>query len=178
MLILVRSKLHPCTVWELAYNTGKFCVLRGYPPSLPSPFSPATLSTTARGRVAWRGVARRCAARRVVAYRRYFSKWRFFHSELFVRVSVVRRRRYAPERSAIKPKPPNILPLTSVGPLTEGFSRIHSRVSEFRPNLEFWTTYVRLDGSLTEGTHSLTHKNTCASEGEERVGTREATVVL
>ena len=45
MLILVRSKPRPCTVWELAYNAGKFCGLRGYPSSLPFPFSPAALST-------------------------------------------------------------------------------------------------------------------------------------
>jgi hypothetical protein len=50
MLILVRSKPRPCTVWELAYNAGKFCGLRGYPSSLPFPFSPAALSTAARRR--------------------------------------------------------------------------------------------------------------------------------
>ena len=52
MLLLVRFKPHPCTVWELAYNIGNFCGLRGYPSSLPSPFSPAALSATARPRAA------------------------------------------------------------------------------------------------------------------------------
>ena len=52
MLLLVRFKPHPCTLWELAYNAGKFCGLKGYPSSLPSPFSPAALSATALRRAA------------------------------------------------------------------------------------------------------------------------------
>ena len=52
MLLLVRFKPHPCTLWELAYNAGIFCGLKGYPSSLPSPFSPAALSATARTRAA------------------------------------------------------------------------------------------------------------------------------
>ena len=52
ILVNVQSRTRPCTVWELAYNAGKFCGLKGYPSSLPSPFSPAALSATAPGAAA------------------------------------------------------------------------------------------------------------------------------